>query len=49
MSVFGDDRSHMNYLYDNLEEFVNDGGTLAELFEVLEWFFRDYNKELKED
>lgn len=48
MSVFGDGRYHMNYLYDNLEEFVEEGGTLAELFEVLEWFFKSYDKKIKE-
>lgn len=49
MSIFGDDRQHMNYLYDDLEEFVENGGTIAELFGVLEWFFKDHNKKLKEE
>lgn len=32
MSRFGDSNSHMNYLYENLEEF----------FEVLRYFFEDF-------
>ena len=39
MSMFGDSRNHMNYLYDELKEFFENGGTLQELFEVLEWYF----------
>jgi len=41
MSVFGDGRYHMNNLYDELENFIKEGGTLSELFEVMEWFFKD--------
>ena len=44
MSMIGDSRNHMNYLYDELKEFFENGGTLKELFEVLEWYF-----ELKEN
>lgn len=43
MSRFGDSNSHMDYLYDSLEEFFNeDQGTLKEFFEVLRYFFEDF-------
>ena len=37
MSMFGDSRNHMNYLYDELKDFFENGGTLKELFEVLKY------------
>jgi hypothetical protein len=48
MSAFGDEKYHMNDLYDELNRFVNEGGSLAELFEVLRYFFSDYDTKLKE-
>ena len=48
MSRFGDGNSHMNYLYDNLEEFFNENqGTLEEFFEVLRYFFEEFKKKKK--
>ena len=37
MSMFGDSRNHMNYLYDELKDFFENGGTLKELFEILKY------------
>ena len=48
MSVFGDGRSHMNDLYDSLDIFIEQGGTLSEFFQVMEYFFSNYDKKLKE-
>ena len=37
--MFGDGRYYMNDLYDELETFFKNGGTLEQLFEVLKWYF----------
>lgn len=47
MSVFGDGRNHMNYLYEEIESFFNEGGTLEEFYEILHWYF-EYNNFKKE-
>lgn len=50
MSRFGDSdrRNNMNYLYDYIEDFFQDGGNLDEFFEVLQEYFRN-NKYTEED
>ena len=39
--MFGDNRGHMNQLYDDVEYFFERNGTLGEFYEVLEYYFRD--------
>ena len=49
MSIFGDTNSKMNYLYDNIEDFFDEGGTLSEFYEVLEYYFSNNEFIKKED
>lgn len=51
MSMFGESRMHMEYLHDYIEDFFQEGGTLAEFFEVLEYSFRHCknDREIKEE
>ena len=51
MSVFGDGRYYMNDLYDAIEVFIEEGETLSELFEVLNWTIQNNggDKKLKEE
>lgn len=49
MSYFGDNRSNMNELYDNVAYFFEEGGTLSEFYEVLNYYFNDVDFIKKED
>lgn len=47
MSMFGDDNRgcNKNDLYDNIKYFFENGGTLQELFEILETYFEYYGED----
>lgn len=41
MSMFGESKMYMEYFYDEIEEFFENGGTLEEFFKVLCYYFKD--------
>lgn len=43
MSMFGDERNYMNYLYEDIREFFDNGGTLEEFHEILHYYFENNN------
>lgn len=43
MSMFGDGRNNMNYLYEEIRDFFDNGGTLEEFHEILHCYFEYYN------
>ena len=50
MSMFGESRMYMEYMYYNLEEFFEEHkGTLEEFFEVLNIYFRYFKLKEKKD
>ena len=43
MSMFGESKMYMEYFYDDIEEFFENGGILEEFFEILYNYFKNYN------